>query len=270
MSTPNTRLYVIKIGGQVIDDPAARKAFLQSFVDIAGYKILVHGGGKLATRIGEQMGIKSQYIQGRRITDEAALELVTMVYGGLVNKQLVAQLQALGCRAAGLTGADMNLMRATKRPVKDIDYGWVGDLTADDVDVNILMQLIQMEQVPVLAPLTHDGDGHLLNTNADTIASAVAVALAAVYRVQLIFCFDQKGVLRNPEDPDSVIPLIRPSNLPELIREGALREGIIPKIENALSACRAGVEKVIIGPATGLSSLWNATNGWTMGTIISL
>ncbi|QOR75915.1 MAG: acetylglutamate kinase [Thermoflavifilum sp.] len=268
--TTLSRLYVVKIGGQVIDDPVACADFLHAFAALPGPKVLVHGGGKLATRIGEQLGVTSQYVQGRRITDEATLQLVTMVYGGLINKQLVARLQALGCPAIGLTGADMNLMRAVKRPVKETDYGWVGDLTAEGIRVEAFMRLVEAGEVPVLAPLTHDGNGHLLNTNADTIASCVAVALSAHYRVHLVFCFDQKGVLRHPHDPDSVIPLIRPADMPALMAEGALRDGILPKLENAFAACRAGVEQVLIGPAYALSALSTETSTRAFGTIIRL
>ncbi|MBX6379446.1 MAG: acetylglutamate kinase [Thermoflavifilum aggregans] len=268
--TSSSKLYVIKIGGQVIDDEAACADFLQQFAALPGLKVLVHGGGKLATRMGERLGITSHYVQGRRITDEATLQLVTMVYGGLINKQLVARLQALGCSAIGLTGADMDVMRATKRPVKEVDYGWVGDLTAEDVRADAFIQLLHAGQVPVLAPLTHDGQGHLLNTNADTIASCVAVALSAHFQVQLVFCFDQKGVLRRPDDPDSVIPLIRPGDVPALMEEGALRDGILPKLDNAFAACRAGVEQVLIGPAHALSALSASSTGQNFGTIIRL
>lgn len=270
--TPSSGLYVIKIGGQVIDDPAACETFLHDFAALPGLKILVHGGGKLATRIGERLGIASKYVQGRRITDDATLELVTMVYGGLINKQLVARLQALGCPAIGLTGADMNAMRAVKRPVKELDYGWVGDLSAQGIRVEAFVTLLESGQVPVLAPLTHDGQGHLLNTNADTIASSVAVALAAHYEVQLVFCFDQKGVLRDPHDPDSVIPRIRPDDVQHLLQEGALRDGILPKLENAFAACRAGVKQVIIGHARALSALAEQARPApsAVGTIICL
>jgi acetylglutamate kinase len=265
-----SRLYVVKIGGQVIDDPVTCKDFLQAFSALPGPKVLVHGGGKLATRIGEQLGMASQYVHGRRITDENTLQLVTMVYGGLINKRLVAGLQALGCPAVGFTGADMNLMRASKRPVKEVDYGWVGDLTAEGVRVDAFVRLLEAGEVPVLAPLTHDGNGHLLNTNADTIASCVAIALSAHYQVHLVFCFDQKGVFRHPNNPDSVIPLIRPTDMPALMAEGALRDGILPKLENAFAACRAGVEQVLIGPAYALSALSGKESTQAFGTIIRL
>jgi acetylglutamate kinase len=245
-------LYIIKIGGNVIDHPDHLLAFLNRFAAIPDPKILVHGGGKLATRIGEQLGIVSQYIEGRRITDDATLDLVTMVYGGLVNKKLVASLQAVGCNAIGLTGADANIIPAVKRPVKEVDYGWAGDINIQNIHVTSLQVLLQAGIVPVMAPLTHDGKGHMLNTNADTIAASLAVALSQSYAVQLMYCFEKKGVLADLEDPESVIPVIHPQNFPELKKEGKLHSGIIPKIENALEAVSKGVQKVWIGDAADI------------------
>lgn len=245
-------LYVIKIGGNVIDDPSFLQAFLHDFSCIPGKKILVHGGGKIATRIGDQLGIVSNYIDGRRITDESTIDLVTMVYGGLVNKKIVAQLQAQGCNATGLTGADGDLIRAVKRPVKEIDYGFVGDLdnnllSADRWDVFLANGLI-----PVVAPLTHNGQGQMLNTNADTMASSIAVVLSVIYRVRLVFCFEKKGVLQDPDDDSSVIPLITAQSYQELLRQNSLSGGILPKIDNAFKAIRAGVAEVLIGDARDL------------------
>src|SRR5688572_17990683 len=198
------KLFIIKIGGNVLDNAAALQSFLKNFASIAGRKILIHGGGKIATRIGDQLGIESKYVNGRRITDAATLDVVTMVYGGLVNKQLVAQLQLLGCNAMGVTGADGNLLHARQRPVKEIDYGFVGDITEESVNRNLLVSLLNQGIVPVFAPLTHT-NGHMLNTNADTIASVLAVGLSKDFEVRLIFCFEKKGVLRDINDLDSVI-----------------------------------------------------------------
>ena len=185
------KLFIVKIGGNVLDNPDALRKFLEDFAAIKQPKVLVHGGGKIATKLGEQLGIEANYVNGRRITDSETLDLVTMVYGGLVNKQLVAQLQQLGCNAIGLTGADGNLIKATRRPVKDIDYGFVGDIRPDSVNSSLMYFLLRQNTVPVIAPLTH-GDGTMLNTNADTIASVLAVALGKHFDVRLIFCFEKK------------------------------------------------------------------------------
>ena len=257
------RLFVIKIGGNVIDHEAALDAFLADFARIDAPKILVHGGGKIATRIGDKLGIVSRYVQGRRITDDATIDLVTMVYGGLVNKQVVAALQAKGCNAIGLTGADGNCIPAVKRPVKDVDYGWVGDVKG--VNAGALSTLIEGGMTPVMAPLTHDGAGHILNTNADTIASSVAVALSGLYSVRLIYCFEKKGVLEDINREDSVISLINRENHARLLAEGKLADGIIPKIDNAFAAIDAGVGDVLIGDARDL--LTNVS-GAVSGTLI--
>jgi acetylglutamate kinase len=246
------KLYIIKIGGNVIDDPKNLQSFLERFARLNGDRILVHGGGKIATRIGEKLGIESKYVDGRRITDDATMDVVTMVYGGLVNKQVVATLQALGCNAIGLTGADANVMPATKRPVKAIDYGWAGDVVSERVGAEKLGGFLNMGLTPVFAPLTHDGNGHMLNTNADTIASSLAVALSDDYSVHLIYCFEKKGVLLSTEDENSVVGKINRENFEALKSEGALHSGILPKIENALLAIEKGVERVIIGHADDL------------------
>ena len=257
------RLFVIKIGGNVIDHEAALDEFLADFARIDSPKILVHGGGKIATRIGDKLGIVSRYVQGRRITDDATIDLVTMVYGGLVNKQVVAALQAKGCNAIGLTGADGNCIPAVKRPVKDVDYGWVGDVK--DVNAGALSTLIEGGMTPVMAPLTHDGAGHILNTNADTIASSVAVALSGLYSVRLIYCFEKKGVLEDINREDSVISLINRENHARLLAEGKLADGIIPKIDNAFAAIDAGVGDVLIGDARDLLA---NVSGAVSGTLI--
>lgn len=259
------KLHIIKIGGNVIDDQRNLQLFLEQFARLSGEKILVHGGGKIATRIGEKLGIESKYVDGRRITDDATVDLVTMVYGGLVNKQIVACLQALGCNAIGLTGADANMIPATKRPVKTIDYGWVGDINSSKVGADTLCGFLNMGLTPVFAPLTHDEGGHMLNTNADTIASSLAVALSNAYSVCLVYCFEKKGVLLSVEDENSVVGKINKETFEEMKNSGALHSGILPKIENALLAIEKGVHRVIIGHADNLSE---NTGEQITGTII--
>ena len=249
------KLFVIKIGGNVIDNDDALQSFLTDFAKLSsplqgqGAYILVHGGGKIATAIGDKLGIQSNYTNGRRITDDATIDLVTMVYGGLVNKKIVAKLQSLQCNALGLTGADGNIIPATKREIKDVDFGWVGDVESSRLKVESLQLLLKGGFVPVFAPLTHDGQGHILNTNADTIASSLAVALSAYYDVRLVYCFEKKGVLENVEDGSSVIALIDQEKYDQLIAEEKLFAGIIPKIDNAFNAINAGVKEVLIGDA---------------------
>ena len=221
------------------------------FSAIEGRKVLVHGGGRKATKMAERLGIETQMVNGRRITDSDMLEVVTMVYGGLVNKNLVARLQANGVNAIGLTGADADVIRSHKRPLKDgIDYGWVGDV--DQVANQTLGHLIEAGITPVMAPLTHDGEGHILNTNADTIASEAAKALAKDYDVTLIFSFEKKGVLSNPDDDDSVIPSITRALFDKYKADGTISGGMLPKIENALAAVEVGVSRVIITQATAI------------------
>ncbi len=210
--------------------------------------VLVHGGGRSATKIASQLGIESQMVNGRRITDAEMLKVVTMVYGGLVNKNIVAGLQALQVNALGLTGADMNIMRSDKRPVKDVDYGFVGDVK--EVNADVLASLIKQGIVPVLAPLTHDKQGHMLNTNADTIAGEAAKALAKYFDVTLMFCFEKKGVLLNEQDDESVIPEIDRVSFQKYVDEGIIQGGMIPKLENAFQAIDAGVKQVIITQAS--------------------
>ena len=229
---------IIKVGGAVVEDSSQLAVLLDNFVKVPGPKVLVHGGGRSATKIASQLGIESQMVGGRRITDAATLRVVTMVYGGLVNKNLVAQLQALGINALGLTGADLNLIRAHRRPVtpEGIDFGFVGDV--DSADGKRLLELMQAGVTPVIAPLTHDGQGNMLNTNADT--------MAALTRVSLTFCFELPGVLRDPSDPSTLIPHITEKDFPALIADGVIAGGMIPKLENAFAAIHAGVAAVRI------------------------
>jgi acetylglutamate kinase len=259
------KLFIIKIGGNVLDNPSSLKSFLKDFAAVKGHKILIHGGGKIATKLGDQLGIESKYIAGRRITDAATLDVVTMVYGGLVNKQLVASLQAQHCNAIGLTGADGNVIKAFKRPVKEIDYGFVGDIKPEGVNVNLLALLLESNIVPVFAPLTH-GEGTILNTNADTIASVLAVALSRNFDVRLIFCFEKKGVLRDVNDNNSVIRHLPHALYEDLLTKKVFADGILPKLENAYAAIHAGVKEVLIGEATDL--IVN-TDKETAGTLIT-
>lgn len=245
------KLTIVKVGGAVVEDELQLSQLLKDFGAINGRKVLVHGGGRKATKMAERLGIETKMVNGRRITDAAMLEVVTMVYGGLVNKYLVAQLQANGINALGLTGADANVILSHKRPLKDgIDYGFVGDV--DYVAHQTLAHLIEAGIIPVMAPLTHDAEGHILNTNADTIASETAKALANSYDVTLIFSFEKKGVLSNPDDDDSVIPIITKEDFERYKADGTISGGMLPKIENALKAVEAGVSRVIITLATAI------------------
>lgn len=242
------KLTLIKVGGKIVEEPDTLQQLLRDFSSIEGHKVLVHGGGRSATKIASQLGIESQMVNGRRITDAEMQKVVTMVYGGLVNKNIVAGLQSLQVNALGLTGADMNIMRSDKRPVKDVDYGFVGDVK--EVNADVLASLIQQGIVPVLAPLTHDKQGHMLNTNADTIAGEAAKALAKYFDVTLMFCFEKKGVLLNEDDDESVIPEIDRASFQKYVAEGIIQGGMIPKLENAFQAIDAGVKEVIITQAS--------------------
>ena len=243
------KLTIVKVGGAVVEDEQQLAALLKDFAAVEGRKVLVHGGGRKATKTAERLGIETKMVNGRRITDEGMLEVVTMVYGGLVNKQLVARLQAAGVNALGLTGADGDVIRSHKRPTvvvdgSAVDFGFVGDV--DRADGDMLSRLIEAGITPVVAPLTHDGEGHILNTNADTMASVTAVALAKHYDVTLIYSFEKKGVLGNPDDEDSVIPVITRELYNQYKADGTISGGMLPKIENALQAVEAGVGRVII------------------------
>ena len=244
------KLTVIKVGGGIVEEEATLNQLLSDFSAIEGYKVLVHGGGRSATKLAAQLGIESKMVNGRRITDAETLKVVTMVYGGLVNKNIVAGLQAKGVNAMGLTGADMNVIRSVKRPIKDVDYGFVGDV--EKVNAELLGNLIRQGVVPVMAPLTHDGQGSMLNTNADTIAGETAKALAELFDVTLVFCFEKKGVLRDADDEDSVIPVITPELFREYVDKGIIQGGMIPKLENSFSAIDAGVSQVVITLASAI------------------
>ncbi len=241
---------IIKVGGKIVEERESLMQLLDRFAAIEGEKVLIHGGGRSATRIAEKLGIESRMIDGRRVTDEATLGVVTMVYGGLVNKNIVAGLQARGVNALGLTGADCNVIHAHKRPVKEIDWGFVGDV--DGADGKMLSALIEQGIVPVVAPLTHDGKGNMLNINADTMAAETAKALAPYYDVTLTYCFEFPGVMRNPEDATSVIPEIRADDYRMFKEQGIVSGGMIPKIDNAINALNNGVKKVIITRADSI------------------
>ncbi len=259
-------LWIIKIGGNVIDNPNQLALFLHDFAKLEGAKILIHGGGKIATQIAAQLGIETQMVNGRRITDGEMLNVVTMVYGGLVNKNIVARLQASGINAIGMTGADANAIKAVKRPVKEVDFGFVGDIKDDSVNVEILTALIESGLVPVFSALTHNGHGQLLNTNADTIASALAVGLSKNYETRLIYCFEKDGVMRDINDASSVIQKINPQYFEELTEKGIIADGMIPKLQNAFLAIENGVKEVYIGNAEKLSAI---NQGQNFGTCLS-
>ncbi|WP_109673014.1 acetylglutamate kinase [Dyadobacter jejuensis] len=259
-----TQLSVVKIGGNIIDNPEACSRFLQDFSKVKGPKILIHGGGKVATQVAASLQIETKMVDGRRITDKPMLDVVTMVYGGLVNKNLVAQLQSLGTNAIGLTGADGGIIRSVKRPVKSLDYGFVGDIVA--VDGKQIEQMIASGLVPVIAPLTYSNEGLLLNTNADTMASATAVALSTYFDTNLLYCFEKKGVLADPDDDDSVLESLTPPTYTAYKAKGSINKGMIPKLDNAFAALTDGVGKVTICHANDLAQavLGNA------GTVVTL
>ena len=261
-------LYVIKIGGNIIDDEVKLSSFLKQFAKLFGSNsqypfrgrgLLIHGGGKLATKLAAELGVEQQMVEGRRITDAETLKIVTMVYAGYINKNIVAELQSYQCNAIGLTGADGNIIKAHKRNtnsplgVGGIDYGFVGDV--DEVNTSVLKSLIDQNIAVVLAPITHDESGQLLNTNADTIAQETAKALSRHYNVQLIYSFEKSGVLMNAEDDSSVIASINPTSYQQLRENNIIFAGMIPKLDNAFAALQSGVEKVIIGKAEQLHSL---------------
>lgn len=245
-------LKIVKIGGNVINDEIALSSFLKDFSTIEGPKILVHGGGKKATEVSSAMGLKPKMINGRRVTDEANLEVVTMVYAGLLNKKIVAQLQQFSCNALGLSGADANCILAHKRIVTAIDYGFAGDVVA--INAEFINLLLQNNVTPVFCAITHDKNGQLLNTNADTIASEVAIGMSKLYNTELNFVFELKGVLKNIEDKNSVISHINPAKYKELIDAGIIADGMLPKMHNCFNALEKGVGKVKIGDASLVQS----------------
>lgn len=256
-------VYIIKIGGNVIDNESSLRSFLKDFASIGAKKILVHGGGKIATKIGEQLNIEARYVNGRRITDADTLSLVTMVYGGLINKNIVAQLQSLSCNSIGLTGADGNIILSNKRVAEEVDYGFVGD-PVKDRDASTLQVIMDNGFTPVLAPLTHDGSGQLLNTNADTIASVVAVNLSRRYHVRLVYCFEKKGVLDDVNDESSVIAVITKDSYTELVAANKIHAGMLPKMQNAFNAIENGVQEIVIGHADDLLKNISAENSGTL------
>ena len=256
------QLSIIKIGGNIIDDEVRLAAFLDNFAAVPGRKILVHGGGKLATKVAEGLGIQQQLVDGRRITDAETLRVVTMVYAGTINKNIVAQLQARGCPAIGLTGADGNAILSHKRTNASIEYGYVGDV--DAVNTSLLTSLLLLDKTLIFAPITHDGKGQLLNTNADTIAQELARGLSASFEVSLIYSFEKSGVLLDAEDEASVIGHINPAYYEELKASGAIYAGMIPKLDNAFAALRSGVVRVIIGRAEELPQLLTGSAGTTI------
>ena len=256
------KLYVIKIGGNIVDDEAKLSSFLKDFAQLQGKKILVHGGGKLATQMAAQLNIPQQMIDGRRITDEATLRVVTMVYAGLINKNIVSALQANGCNAIGLSGADGNAILAHKRIRSNIDYGFAGDV--DEVNINLMSSLLNAGLTLVMAPITHDAKGQLLNTNADTIAQEIGRALAKQYAVQLIYSFEKSGVLMNANDDSTLIASMTPDYYADLKKKEVIFAGMIPKLDNAFRALQEGVDTVIIGKAEELPALINGNAGTTL------
>lgn len=255
-------LYVIKIGGNVIDNDEKLRAFLKTFAAIRARKILVHGGGNLATSLANSLGVKQQMVDGRRITDAATLKVVTMVYAGYINKNIVAQLQGLGCNAIGLSGADGNLVQAHKRKAAATDYGFAGDL--DAVNTVLLQQLLSQQMTPICCPITHDRQGQLLNTNADTIAQSIAVALGKAYRVTLLYSFEKPGVLLDVDDESTVINRLTPPYYAELKEQQLIFAGMIPKLDNAFTAIQEGVSKVVIGKAESLDQMIAGSSGTTI------
>lgn len=250
-------LTIIKVGGKIVENSESLNSLLKDFAAVDGKKLLVHGGGRSATQMAARLGVETKMVDGRRITDEAMLEVVTMVYGGLVNKRIVAGLQALGIDAVGLTGADMNIVLSDKRKVSAVNYGWVGDVKR--VNAEAVATLIESGCCPVVAPLTHDGCGHMLNTNADTMAGEMAKAMAAHYDVTLMFCFEKPGVLADENDDSSLIPTITPAVLDDLKRRGVVSGGMIPKLDNAIACVSAGVESVVITQADRIADPYAGT-----------
>jgi acetylglutamate kinase len=247
------QLTIVKVGGKIVEDSELLAVFLKDFALIAGNKILIHGGGRSATDLAERLGIETKMTEGRRITDAETLKIVTMVYAGLVNKNIVAQLQKLQLDAIGLTGADLNLILSEKRPVKEIDYGFVGDIKY--INALVLLELMKQHFLPVIAPLTHDGNGNLLNTNADTIAAEIAKALAFDYNVRLIYCFEKSGVLLDENDEKSLVPILDFDLFRQYKSEGIIQGGMIPKLENAFRAIASGVKEVIITRASDVNKM---------------
>jgi len=251
------KIFVIKVGGAVVEDPEALDRLLDSFAEVSGRKVLVHGGGREATRVAQRLGVETVMVDGRRVTDAAMLEIVTMVYAGKVNKNIVAGLQKRGMRAVGLTGADMGCITSDRRPAGNVDYGYVGDIKR--VDAEAISSLVEMNVVPVMVPITSDGNGQLLNTNADSVASAVASALSEKYVVTLVSCFEKKGVLSNPDDDDSVISRIDKNTYTGLVAQKVVSGGMLPKLDNAFAALEKGVSEVVITSSDNLGNMYEGT-----------
>ena len=247
------KLTIIKVGGKIVEEQNSLHCLLDSIADIPGAKVLVHGGGRSATALASRLGIETVMISGRRVTTPEMLDVVTMVYGGKVNKTIVAQMQSRGINALGLTGADLNVISGHKREVKDVDYGMVGDV--DAVDGKIFASLISTGVLPVMAPLIHDGKGNMLNTNADTIAAETAKALSAFFDVTLVYCFEKPGVLADENEDNSVIEKITEQTYPELVQNGTVKGGMLPKLQNAFDALKGGVTEVIITKADNVKNL---------------
>lgn len=253
MNTAND-IKVVKIGGNIVDNPEALAAFVNDFASLPGRKILIHGGGKEATRLSSRLEIPTTMIEGRRVTSRETLDVVTMVYAGLVNKRIVSMLQAAGCNALGLSGADGNAIRATRRPATPVDYGFVGDIAPSGVNIGLMGALLDAGITPVYCAITHDGNGTLLNCNADTIASSVAIGASTIAPTDLIYCFEQPGVMRDIDRPDSLIAAITPESYAQLRAEGVVNKGMIPKLDNSFHAIDAGVRSVIIKHAANLTN----------------
>lgn len=248
------KIYIIKIGGALIDDEELLNEFLEQFSEIKEKKILVHGGGKLATTLADKLGVEQKLINGRRITDKDTLDIVAMVYAGGINKNIVAKLQQKDCNAIGFSGADGNVIQAKKRNHPEIDFGFVGDIEKESINEKLLSEFINLNLIPVFSAITHDKKGNLLNTNADTIASVIAQALSDIYDVELLYCFDKEGVLENVDDPKSIIPSVSEGDFSVLKSEGKLHKGILPKLENALGAIKNNVNKVFLIKETELKN----------------
>jgi acetylglutamate kinase len=255
------KLHILKIGGNIIDDPTQLNTFIQHFSEINELKILIHGGGKLATELAHKLGIKQTLIEGRRITDSETLSITVMVYAGLINKTLVAKLQAHNNNAIGFCGADGNLIKSKKRENSEIDYGYVGDIVEQGIDVKQFEQLLETSKTPVISPITHDGKGNLLNTNADTMVSKIAIGLSSFYDVHLTYCFEKNGVLLDLENDESFIPILNKADYLNLKKEHTISKGMIPKLDNAFSAIENGVKRVTICHAKNISKQMENVRG---------
>jgi len=248
------QLYIIKIGGKCIDDPSVLIPFLKTFSSIQGNKILIHGGGSIATKYATLLDIDQQFHNGRRITDKPTLDIAVMSYRGLINAEITSLLQSMQCNAIGICGADAGLITAEKRIVNDIDFGFVGDITADSINIDMFNHLLEFPLTPVIAPITFDRSGNLFNTNADTIATMISIALQTIYDVTLIFCFDKSGVLSDPSDNDSIIASLNRSEYERLQSQGMIQHGMIPKLDNAFHALESGVSTILLTSPDSLQS----------------